>query len=93
MDLSSVQQQTYLDLCDGIDSATQSGWSVPCLADPMRWDSELTPPAVCRWCPVLDLCRTYAETGAVREGIMAGQVMSEKNRQLRRRRRQERIAA
>lgn len=72
---TTPQLNTYLLLADAITRARARGQVVACVDEPAVWDDDHTPVSLCRWCPVLDECRDYAATGAVRHGILAGRLM------------------
>lgn len=74
-----TQALAHQRLSRAISTALHVGDRVPCVEDPTAWD-ELTSAWYCLRCPVLDSCSTYADTGAVEHGILAGRRMSPKRR-------------
>lgn len=72
LEMTIEQASAQMRLANGIRALRARGVSVACVEDPEAWDSELTPVKVCAGCPVMDLCTTYAMTGAVTEGVIAG---------------------
>ncbi|WP_394276229.1 transcriptional regulator [Luteococcus sp.] len=77
--MSEEQARAQTDLTRAIASAIRMGQAVACVEEPARWEVENDPDAKrkCLACPVLQLCRTYAGTGLVRHGTLAGLDMEE----------------
>lgn len=75
--LTADQARAKTVLDDRIDRALGLGLVVPCIGDYDRFDHQTCDPAAaCAGCPVLGSCRRYADTGAVRHGIIAGRLAS-----------------
>ena len=70
--LSDQQALAHATVNEAIREAVDSGLQVPCQSDPSRWDDPYGPLTLCDGCPVLDSCAAYADTGAVKHGVMAG---------------------
>ena len=66
---TAAGQRLWLAVRDALDQ----GLTVPCTADPQRWD-ESAQPADCYACPVLSACVRYRQTGVVSHAtVLAGQ--------------------
>ena len=67
-----LQAVTHRLLTYAIADARDEGLAVPCVTDPATWDRANTDPSLCAGCPVMRQCETYANTGAVEHGVIAG---------------------
>lgn len=73
--LTGDQARAQLALTTRINTALAVGLEVPCVGDWQHFDEETLDPALaCAGCPVMTACRRYADTGAVRSGIIAGRL-------------------
>lgn len=84
MMLTEEQAVAQIRLARAIGVAVDGGLPVPCQSDPELWDDPTGSPTYCDGCEVLAFCRTYADTGAVQHGIMAGRRLSAVSRRGRR---------
>ncbi len=93
--MTETQTRSQSALARAVDAALKSGQSVPCCEEPKRWDNEddLAAKRECLSCPVIHVCRSYALTGSVQHGIMAGLDMCEVVAKQRRAQRAVKIAA
>ena len=69
---TSVQALAHQLLTHAIREALDSGQHVPCQDDPTEWDDPNSDPGICAGCPVMGQCARYADTGAVKHGVIAG---------------------
>jgi hypothetical protein len=75
--LTDDQARARLALTTRINTALAAGQQVPCVGDWRHFDTETSDPVqACAGCPVIAACRRYADTGAVRWGIIAGRLAS-----------------
>lgn len=80
MRLSPTQETAQIRLFHAIRRAVDAGLTVPCQADPERFDDPCGSPAWCNGCPVFKICGAYADTGAVQHGILAGRQLTPNRR-------------
>lgn len=75
---TDTQARALVTLAQTIRDAVDDGQQVPCVTNPRDWDEPLSPPSLCDPCPleVLNACKAYADTGAVKHGIVAGRRMA-----------------
>lgn len=83
MIMTPDQEHAQTQLLAAINDQLTTGHPVPCIEDAPAWDRESTPVKVCVGCPVLDLCYTFALTGAITEGIIGGVKASDLSKQRR----------
>ena len=69
---TSVQALTHQLLSYAIRDALDAGQLVPCQDNPAEWDDPSSDPGICAGCPVMGQCARYADTGAVKHGVIAG---------------------
>ena len=69
---TSVQAFAHQLLSCAIRDALDAGQSVPCQDNPAEWDDPASAPTICAGCPVMGQCARYADTGAVKHGVIAG---------------------
>jgi hypothetical protein len=69
---TSVQALAHQVLSYAIRDALDAGHSVPCQDNPAEWDDPASAPTICNGCPVMGPCARYADTGAVKHGVIAG---------------------
>lgn len=85
------QLQVHRRLARAIDHALHDGLRVPCVENPTAWDTAdpntWPDDGPCTGCPVLDLCDTYRQTGAVTHGILANHIVRDPRDELRAQRR------
>lgn len=73
--LTGDQARAQLALTTRINTALAADQQVPCVGDWRHFDTETSDPVrACAGCPVIAACRRYADTGAVRSGIIAGRL-------------------
>ena len=85
------QLHAHRRLAFAIDQALEDGLRVPCVENPTAWDTvdphTWAADGPCTGCPVIDLCDTYRETGAVTHGILANHIIRDPRDELRAQRR------
>ena len=69
---TSVQALAHQLLSYAIRDALDAGQSVPCQDESGRVGRPSSDPAICAGCPVMGQCARYADTGAVKHGVIAG---------------------
>jgi len=69
---TSDQALAHQLLSYAIRDALDAGQLVPCQDNPAEWDDPGSDPGICAGCPVLGRCARYADTGAVKHGVIAG---------------------
>lgn len=74
--LTEEQIGAQIALYRAINDTVDAGLTVPCTDDIVAWDDATSSPDLCTGCPVLEVCTTYAQSGAVRHGIVAGRRMT-----------------
>lgn len=73
--LSPAQARAKTRLDVRISDALAQGLEVPCVGQYEKFDqADQDAAQECLGCPVLAVCRIYAETGAVRHGIIGGRL-------------------